>query len=92
MEQRESIRISVNVPAVVEFPGRGFSNCVITETSAGGIFIKSDQADTSKEASPALLDESIGDVILVKTSDLSTLVRIVRKTDIGLGATTCLSC
>ncbi len=87
MERRESIRLPVNVPVLVEFPEGGFSNCIITDTSAGGIFIKFKQTDINKDTSPALLDKSIGDVILVKTSDLSTMVRIVRKTDIGMGAT-----
>jgi len=90
MERRESIRLSVNIPAVAELPRGGFSNCIITDTSAGGIFIKCNQTDTSEEDLPALMDESIGGVILVKTFDLSTLVRIVRKTDIGLGTTICL--
>lgn len=94
MERRESIRLPVNIPVVAGLPGEGFSNCMITDTSAGGIFIKFGQTDINKDTLPAFLDRPIGDVILVKTSDLSlsSLVRIVRKTDIGFGATTCLSC
>lgn len=87
MEQRESIRLGVNIPAVAEFPGSEFLNCKITNYSAGGMFIQRDQTDTSKEVLPTLLDNSIGDVILLKTSHLSILVRIVRITDNGLGAT-----
>ena len=85
-EPRKSPRLAVNISALAESVNRDFANCNITNISTDGIFIQCGQADTGKQTLPISLIDSLGDVILVRTNKFSTMVRIVRIADNGLGA------
>ena len=85
-ESRKSPRLAVDVPAVAESPNRAFANCNITNSSTDGIFIQCGRSHIGEEALLFTLINSIGDAILIKNGQLSTMVRVVRITDNGLGA------
>jgi hypothetical protein len=87
MDQRQSERIEVNIPAVAEFQGEEFSNCQVRDYSEGGIFFQCQNAYSQKDVLPAFFLHSCGYVILVKTKFFSSKFRIVRITNKGLGAT-----
>jgi hypothetical protein len=85
MDQRQSDRLEVTIPAVVESKGKEFSNCQIRNYSKGGLFFQFERAYTSKESLAFFLKISNDDIIMVKTPHFSTRVRVVRITDNGLG-------